>query len=305
MAQSILEITDLRKRYRGGETTAIAGVSFSVSSKERIAIIGSNGSGKTTLFRLILNLIRPDGGNIKILGSRNLEEARRFVGYLPEHQGGLENFTPGELLNLAGRMMGLTAAEADTRADRLLEWAGLDAHRDELLQGFSKGMIQRLQLAQALIHQPPILLLDEPMSGLDPDGQATLREMLQQLTDQTLLLATHRLEEVEWLCQKVFILHRGKLVRELDLSAIREQLFSVEAAPGLMKVLERIPGITIRRHQSLPDGESAQFQADQATFQKVLQICSERKIDIRRFQSRSILEDLYHQYVTDPESDYH
>jgi len=303
--QPVLQITDLSKRYPDQAQPAVNRVSFTIFPGERVGIMGANGSGKTTLFRLILNLLHPDTGTIRINGVENPEGTKRFLGFVPEHSTGLENFTPRELLTIAGRMMGMSVETLATHSGKLLDWAGLRSHANELISGFSKGMRQRVFLMLALLHQPLLLLLDEPMSGLDPSGQQELRGLLHSLANQTLLLATHRLEEIEWLCDRVIILHQGRVVGDVRLNEISEQIYLLEGNTGLIRELEKIAGLEIRAREVRGKREKAEFVANQTTLEEALQHLKRQGISVQRIHSRSTLEELYRHYVKSGDSPHH
>ncbi len=293
----MIEIENLWKTYRGQAQAALQGISLHAAAEERIGIIGANGSGKTTLFRLILNLLRPDRGRIAIRGETDLEQAKRHLGFVPEHQEGFQNFTPRELLHLAARMSGLSRHAASEETHRLLQWIRLEDQQNELVAGFSKGMIQRLQLGLALIHRPAILLLDEPMSGLDPDGQRHLAELLQALEGITLLYASHQLTELEDLCDRVLIFHQGKVKADLKLSEQREEIFILETEPGILQLLEHFRQAEIKNQTRRGSHLRLEIQLTPEDFQKLLAACRENQIAIQRIRSRSILQDLYQKYV--------
>ncbi|HFE64617.1 MAG TPA: ABC transporter ATP-binding protein [Caldithrix sp.] len=297
MNKTVLEINHLQKTYLKQEQPALKNLSFTVREDEHLGIIGANGSGKTTLFKLLLNLLRPDHGEIRIMGESDLEAARRHLGYVPEHQRGLENFTPAELLFLSARMCQLPPEAARKRRDELLEWAQLQKQRDELVAGFSKGMMQRLQLALALVRRPKILLLDEAMSGLDPAGQKKLRELLLTLQNTTLLYGSHNLSDVELFCRRAIILHQGEIRQDLIFDQMDEEIFTIVAEPAIQGVFEAFPSIRIR--ETWPDAERVKIElrVNQATLQEILAACREKAVRIWRINSRSVLEDLFEKYV--------
>ena len=300
MNKAILQIEHLTKRYPDQSQPALKDFSLTLYAGERVGIIGANGSGKTTLFRLLVNLLRPDEGTIKWGERDEAADAGPYPGYVPEHSTGLDNFTPLELLELAGAMMGLSREQIRTRSSELLQWAGLKAQARELLSGFSKGMRQRVLLALALIHQPQLLLLDEPMSGLDPQGQQELRRLLQSLQHQTLLLATHRLEVVEWLCDRVVILHQGRIAGEVNLAEVTQQMFFLEGDAGVREALEKIPGVEIRDWQAKGNREKVEFLSSGIELEIILYQLKQHRISVHRVQTRSILEELYQRYVEVP-----
>ncbi len=293
----MIEIEHLWKTYRGQSQPALQDITLFIAGQERVGIIGANGSGKTTLFRLILNLLRPDRGRIVVQKETNLEQAKRHLGFVPEHQEGFQNFTPRELLTLAARMSGIAREDANRETQRLLQWIQLEEQQHQLIAGFSKGMIQRLQLALALVHQPAILLLDEPMSGLDPDGQRHLSELLRSLEGITLLYASHQLTDLEDLCDRVLIFHQGKLKADLKLSEQREEIFILETEPGILQLLERFRRVEIKDQRMRGSRVRLEIQLTPEDFQQLLSACRENHIPIQRIRSRSILQDLYQKYV--------
>jgi ABC-2 type transport system ATP-binding protein len=297
MSQVVIEIKNLKKTYASQEHPALDNVSFNVSKNERIGVIGANGSGKTTLFRNILNLIRPDSGLIKIMENSDLEKAKINIGFVPEHQEGLENFTPAELLNYAGQMYGLASDQIQKRRNELLFWADLEEHQNELVSGFSKGMIQRLQLALAIIHQPAILLFDEPMSGLDPSGQKKIRTLLEDLDNFTLLYASHNLSEVESICQRVIILSRGTIVNDIIIEREEEQLFIIESEDNLDDVLKKYSTMEVIQKNKKKLLYVYECTSSYTIFFEFLAKCKEKQLHILRFRSTSLLEAMYDRYV--------
>jgi ABC-2 type transport system ATP-binding protein len=228
-----LAVTDLTKRY--GSTHALRGVSLTVAEGELVGLLGPNGAGKSTLVKISCGLVRATGGTAEVCGApAGTPAARRSLGYLAE----LFRF-PGwasadELLHLHQRLTGSDGGAAE-RAE-LLELVGLAEARDRRVETMSKGMQQRLGIAQALVGQPPLLLLDEPTSALDPAGRRTVRGLLAELRRRgvAVLLNTHLLSEVEQVCDRVAIIDRGLLVaagRPEDLA--RPRGVEVETASGV------------------------------------------------------------------------
>ena len=296
METPILKVENLTKTYPKQKIPALKDITFEIQANEKVGIIGENGSGKTTLFRLILNLINPDKGKIIILNDPNQESAKRYIGFVPEHQEGLENFTPNELLYLAGKMSKLDKKEIKKRADKLLTWIQLTDYKDTMVSSFSKGMFQRLQFALALIHEPQILILDEPMSGLDPEGQKNLRLLLQNLDNYTVLYASHNLADVEELCNRIIFIHKGKIIKDFRLSEQNLDIFILETEPRALNILNKITNITIR--ESIKSGNQIKIEilSNHSVFQEFLALCKQKNIEIYRLKSKSILEDLYEKY---------
>ncbi len=218
MSVPAIDVTDLRKTYRTPfrrkKVEALRGVTFSVARGQIFGFVGPNGAGKTTTIRTLMGLIRPTGGSAKLLGHAIPSRAARFkVGFLPEAPYFYDYLTVGELLDLAGRLFGVASALRKTRADALIEKVGLDRARTQSLKKFSKGMLQRAGLAQALMNDPELVVLDEPMSGLDPIGRKEVRDLILELRDQgkTVFFSTHILSDVEAITDQVAIIARGQL----------------------------------------------------------------------------------------------
>lgn len=209
-----------RKDYgkaAGARREAVSDVSLSVSRGAIHGLLGPNGAGKTTTLKMLLGLVRPSGGRFEILGvSANRPGARASVGFLPEQPYFPGQLTASEAMALYGRLSGLDRQGIAAEADDLLDLVGLDGRQKTLLSKFSRGMLQRLGLAQALLGSPEVLILDEPASGLDPVGQRDIRRLMLELkqSGRTILLSSHQLSEVEAVSDEVTILNRGTVVAE-------------------------------------------------------------------------------------------
>jgi len=240
----------LGKRY--GRIRALDGVDLEVAEGELVGLLGPNGAGKSTLVKIACGLVRPTEGSAEICGARaGSAGARRSLGYLAELFRFPGWVTADELLVLHQRLAGSDRGAAERT--ELLELVGLADARDRRVEEMSKGMQQRLGLAQALVGSPPVLLLDEPTSALDPSGRRTVRELLEELRARghTVLLNSHLLSEVELVCDRVAIISRGRLVAEGSPAELsRERGVEVETASGT-RVFERstradAPGIVAR-----------------------------------------------------------
>jgi ABC-2 type transport system ATP-binding protein len=189
-------------------------VTFSVERGHIFGFVGPNGAGKTTTIRTLMGLIRPTGGTATLLGEPLPSRAARFkIGFLPESPYFYDYLDVGELCDLAGRLFGLAPALRKRRADELIEKVGLTRARGQSLKKFSKGMLQRAGLAQALMNDPELVVLDEPMSGLDPIGRKEVRDLILELRDagKTVFFSTHILSDVEAITDRVAIIARGQL----------------------------------------------------------------------------------------------
>jgi len=219
--QAMIEIEGLTKDYQADfwkrKVRALDGFSVRIERGDLFAFLGLNGSGKTTTFKLINGLIRPTSGSVRISGFQVPDlRVRKLLGYLPESPYFYDYLTPVEILTLFGHCFDLGGTTLHKRIDSLLELVELGEHRHEPLRKFSKGMLQRVGIAQALIGEPELLLLDEPMSGLDPLGRKQMRELILRMKDRgtTVFLSTHIVSDIELLCEKVAIIHKGRLVEQ-------------------------------------------------------------------------------------------
>ena len=201
-------------RVAGGRREAVSDVSISVSRGAIHGLLGPNGAGKTTTLKMLLGLVKPSGGRFEVLGvPAHAAGARARLGFLPEQPYFPAQLTAAEAMRLYGRLTGLSRAELTDQTAELLDRVGLDGRQKTMLSKFSRGMLQRLGLAQALLGSPEVLVLDEPASGLDPVGQRDIRNLMLELKDQgaTILLSSHQLSEVETVSDEVTILNRGRV----------------------------------------------------------------------------------------------
>jgi ABC-2 type transport system ATP-binding protein len=214
-------VRGLTKSYRIGHVfqqrrPALVDLSLEVRRGEILGYVGPNGSGKTTTLKLLTGALRPDRGEGWILGQPLASRAWRYrVGYLPEHPYLYDYLTPEEYLDYVGRLFGLPWARRRERTRELLELVGLEGSATIPMRRFSKGMVQRAGLAQALVNDPELLILDEPMSGLDPIGRRLVRDLIleQRARGKTILFSTHILSDAETLCDRVAVLRAGRLVK--------------------------------------------------------------------------------------------
>lgn len=201
-------------------------LSLSVPRGEIFGFLGPNGAGKSTSIKMLLGLVSPTGGQAFVLGAPSGEvEIRRKIGFLPEDFRFYQWLTPAELLEFHGRLCGMDAPRLRSRVPDLLDLVGLAPHRGKRLQGFSKGMLQRIGLAQALIHDPEVIFLDEPTSGLDPMGRRLVRDVIRAQRDRgaTVFLNSHLLSEIEITCDQVAFIRDGEIVTTRDLRARQDQ----------------------------------------------------------------------------------
>ena len=222
-----------------GNKIAVRGLSLEVRRGEIFGFLGPNGAGKSTSIKMLLGLVKPSGGEAFVLGAPIGDVAiRRKIGFLPEDFRFYEWLTAEELLHLHGRLSGVPPEQLRQRVPELIELVGLAPHRDKRLQNFSKGMLQRIGLAQALIHAPELIFLDEPTSGLDPMGRRLVRDIIRAQRERgaTVFLNSHLLSEIEITCDEVVFIRDGEVVTHRDL---RSSLF-VEAGKASKALLSGI-----------------------------------------------------------------
>ncbi|HEY1936577.1 MAG TPA: ABC transporter ATP-binding protein [Candidatus Angelobacter sp.] len=214
-----IEIEDLSKDYAVGFwkkrlRPALKPLNLNVEAGETFGFLGPNGAGKTTTLKLLMGIIFPTSGSAKILGKDCLDpEVKQKIGFLPEQPYFYDYLSAPELLDYYGRLSGMSATERKERIVKLLDRVGLSDVGSKHLRKFSKGMLQRVGIAQAIIHDPQVVFLDEPMSGLDPVGRYEVRELIQALKDEgkTIFFSTHILSDAEALCDRVAVIHKGEL----------------------------------------------------------------------------------------------
>ena len=251
MMDAAIRITHVTKVYptpfRRRVTMALRDLNLEIAPGEVYGLLGPNGSGKSTTLKIILGLISPTRGSVTIFGRDNsVVAARREIGFLPENAYFHKFLTGAETLRFHAKLSGLRGSETAARINELLAKVGLTDARDARLSTYSKGMLQRIGLAQALIHNPKLLVLDEPTAGVDPAGSRDIQDMIASLKNHgtTVLLSSHLLTQVQEVCDRVGILHRGRLLREGRLESLlgienQTELVLENASPGLLDGLER------------------------------------------------------------------
>jgi ABC-2 type transport system ATP-binding protein len=220
-----LQLRSLRKAFG---RPAVDGIDLTVRRGELYALLGPNGAGKTTTLRMVTGLLAPDAGQVEVLGidlAANPAAAKQKMAYLPDDPMLYGKLKPTEYLEFVAGLWGIAPEDAEPRARRLLDWLDLTKHAHELTEGFSRGMKQKLALAGALIHEPELLILDEPLTGLDAAAARQVKDLLVSHVAQggTVILTTHILEVAERLAQRIGIIRQGRLIAEGTLAELRER----------------------------------------------------------------------------------
>ena len=218
-----LELRGLRKSFGG--TQAVDDVSLTVPAGTVFGLLGPNGAGKTTTLRMLMDIIGPDQGEVRVFGHARTRADLDRIGYLPEERGLYRKMTVREQLVFLGELHGLPRRELGERADRWLERLDLANRSKAKVEELSKGMQQKIQLAGTLLHEPELLVLDEPFSGLDPINQGLFKDVLaaHKAAGKTVLFSTHIMEQAEKLCDHIALVARGRVVLSGDLAAIKRE----------------------------------------------------------------------------------
>ncbi len=223
MSDIALELKNLVKNFG---RPAVDHINLQVRRGELYALLGPNGAGKSTTLRMVAGLLAPDSGSIHILGQELAADpaaAKQKLAYLPDEATLYNKLKPFEYLEFVAGLWGMSAAQAQSRAQQLLSWLDLTQHADELIEGFSKGMKQKLALAGALIHEPELIILDEPLTGLDAAAARQVKDVLLRHVAQggTVILTTHILDVAERLAERIGIIQHGRLIAEGTLDELR------------------------------------------------------------------------------------
>ncbi|MBR5894195.1 MAG: ABC transporter ATP-binding protein [Akkermansia sp.] len=249
-----VEIEDIHKTFPGhwgkGGVYAVKGVSLSIPQGGVYGLIGPNGSGKSTIMKALVGLLAPDAGSCRVFGNpATAASNRREIGFLPENPYFYKFLTGEETVRFYGRLCGLRGAELKARTQEMLELAGLTEAAHRRLGGYSKGMLQRVGLAQALVQRPRLLVLDEPTAGVDPIGSRAIRDIILNLKEQgmTVFLCSHLLEQVQEICDRVGILYRGVMIAEGTMEELtrdnsRTELTLRNPSPELLDKLREMAG---------------------------------------------------------------
>jgi ABC-2 type transport system ATP-binding protein len=249
MAHAIRAEGLTKRFFQRGEVVAVDHLNLEVEEGEIFGFLGPNGAGKTTTIKMLLGLIFPDEGSAQVLGHpAGALEMRRLVSYLPENPYFYDHLTGGELLDFYGRLFGIPGSERAKRVDSLMDLVGLRNDKAKQIKQYSKGMTQRIGIAQALINDPRVLIFDEPTSGLDPVAHIEIRNLIESLRDQgkTVFLSSHQLSDVELVCDRICILNYGKLVKmgRVDdlLAEGRTEVTASEVPAEVTGKLEQVAG---------------------------------------------------------------
>jgi ABC-2 type transport system ATP-binding protein len=276
-----ISVTHLRKTFN--RTCVVDDVSFHVESGEIFGLLGPNGAGKTTILRMILGIFKPDRGSVEILGGPMNSQKKERIGCIPEERGLYLDLTLERCLYYLGSLKGLSRADLRKRADDLMEQMELTSHKRKKVNELSKGMQQKAQIINAVVHKPQLLIVDEPFSGLDPINVQAIKKMMLDLRDQgtTIVMSTHQMHQVEELGDRIVLIDKGQVILHDDLNAVRRRytgnavvLRTAEPIPSLPGVQTQIP---VKNGLKL-------ILSDDTTPQELLNMLVSKNITVERFE---------------------
>jgi len=307
----VIETKELTKKYKSGlnrkESVALDNLNLSVESGEVLGYIGHNGAGKTTTFKLLLGLIKPTSGSAQILGRslQNLLEVKNDIGFLPEQPHFYDSLTGRQFLDFYAQLFGMKKELRQQRTEELLEAVDVKDAADVQLRKYSRGMLQRIGIAQALINDPKLVILDEPMASLDPMGRKHIRDLILSLKLQgkTIIFSSHILSDVEMICDRVAIINKGKLQR---ICTIDEMLDSTSGK--IEMVIKGLQSDAIERFRKLTEniikknGRVTFILPDQATADEALSLIVEHNAKLVSMVPQASLEDLFMRTLSNQDS---
>ena len=287
-----LSLNGVTKRY--GDFTAVQSLSFEVGTGQICGFLGPNGAGKTSTIRMILGLVAPTEGTIEVLGAKDARKVRERIGFLPEERGLYKRMTPVDAIAFFAGLKGMGDREARRRAKEMLEEQGLGAAMNRPIKDLSKGMSQKVQLLSAIAHDPELVILDEPFSGLDPVNQQSLETIIRGLASKgsTVLFSTHVMQHAERLCDRVVLMARGRKMFDGDLAQARSHaprmlvlegnisLQAVQALPGI----ERVEVADLSGQDGTHQVQLSATLKPGANGQDALRAAFGQGLDLRRFE---------------------
>ena len=242
-ATPALRVHDISKTF--ATVKAVDGLSFEVAQGEILGLLGPNGAGKTTTIRMILDIIKPDSGEIGVLGGPMSEATKARIGYLPEERGLYDDMTVLDTLLFLGQLKGLSRKTAKARAEAYLRQVDLGDACHRKIEALSRGMNQKVQFVAATMHEPELIIVDEPFSGLDPVNTRIIKDLLYRMRDRgaAIIMSTHEMHQVEEMCQRILLIDYGRQVLYGPLGEIRRRFAGNAVEVGLRGELDQVPGV--------------------------------------------------------------
>ena len=310
----MIEVRKLVKKF--GAISAVDGISFTVQPRQVLGFLGPNGAGKSTTMKIITGFIPPTSGTV-LVGGKDVREdpigVRLQIGYLPENAPSYAEMTVTEYLRFIAEVRGFRGAERDGRVERVTELTALADVRHQIIDTLSKGYKQRVCFAQALVHDPPVLIMDEPTDGLDPNQKHEMRQVIRQMGEEkTIILSTHILEEMEAVCNRAIIIARGKIVADgtPDELAARSRyqnaviLRTHTASDGLVEQLRAVAGVSAVERTPTISGGATTFsifpENNQVVLPEVTRFLEQNKIAFEEvFVERGRIDEVFREVTAD------
>ncbi|MFN2190209.1 MAG: ABC transporter ATP-binding protein [Candidatus Promineifilaceae bacterium] len=294
-----VQVSHLTKRF--GDVQAVRDVSFEVRQGEIFGLLGPNGAGKTTTIRIILDIFKADAGTISILDGPMTEEKKDRIGYMPEERGLYQEMQLEKCLIYLGTLKGMSASEARDASQNYLERLDLYQHRKKKVKELSRGMQQKAQIVNTVLHQPELLIVDEPFSGLDPVNTQLVKELMMELRSQgtTIIMSTHMMHQVEELCDRIVLINKGSNVLYGELDRIRKQFSGHGVLVQVEGPMPDVSGVTsVEQH----NGAYHMSLASDTSPQRVVQQLVEDGVLIERFEiAVPTLDEIFIRAVSDTE----
>lgn len=292
---NVVDISQVNKTYNN--VKVVDNISFTVGQGEIFGMVGPNGAGKTTTIRMLMDIIKPDSGEIKILQEILNEETKNRIGYLPEERGLYRKITVSESLSYLAALKGMETGQAKERAKELLQQVNMLEHKDKKIEGLSRGMGQLIQFIVTILHDPSLIVLDEPFSGMDPVNKELIKGMISNLRNQnkTIILSTHLMSDIEELCDRILMINKGKAVLYGSLADIKSGYRNNSIFIECDGLPESIPGVT----GSKDHGKYIELFLDGNTIPKeILNSLVNKGLTINRFEvSTPSLNEIFIQVV--------
>lgn len=295
---NIIEINNVTKRFNG--VTAVDNLSFIAESGKIYGFLGPNGAGKTTTIRMIMGIIKPDSGEIKVFGDKISEQNKGQIGYIPEERGLYKKYKVIDLLMYFARLKGMNYIEASKNIDIWLDKVNLKDRANNKIEELSKGMQQNIQLIVSLINDPNLVILDEPFVGLDPINARNMKDIILKLKEsgKTIIFSTHQMNEAERLCDHIFLINKGKKLIDSPISEVKKKYSKNFVTVEFKNKMPDLKGISIIKNVYY-EGNKVEIELiKNADSNKLLELLLEKE-DIKKYEiSESSLESIFVEVVT-------
>ncbi len=301
MRKEILAVKDLTVAFGG--LVAVDAISFSVAEREIVSLIGPNGAGKTTSIRMILDIIKPDSGSISVLGGPMTENKKSRIGYLPEERGLYDDMKLLDTLVFLGQLKGLSGADAKSRAESYLKEVDLWEAHDRKIEAMSRGMNQKAQFVAATMHEPELIIIDEPFSGLDPINTRIIKNLLYRMRDNgaAIIMSTHQMNQVEEMCERILLIDHGRRVLYGPLDEIRQRFAANAVETKLTGEVQDVPGVA--RLSSQNGSFRMVLEEDVAPEELLKTLVEMPKVTVERFERVEVSLDEIFVRVVDRDVD--